>query len=208
MALSPGNVAAAEVPRFLRSLEGLVDAGLPALVLREPGWGAGAYLELAKACQARLQRGGAALVLHDRPHLVRAAGAQGVHLGWRSLPPERVRPLVPQSTWIGLSTHAGDGCPPGVVDYCSYGPVFPTPSKAGLVEPVGLQGLQERARWLRGQATRPPALFALGGLDVQHVGELRAIEVGRFMVRGALWSARSPERACRALAQALTEASA
>jgi thiamine-phosphate pyrophosphorylase len=71
---------------------------------------------------------------------------------------------------IGASTHSlaeATMAWRGGADYVTFGPVFATPSKAGLGEPVGVTALAEVVR------AAPVPVFALGGIDRARVGEIR-----------------------------------
>ncbi len=198
MGLSPGDLDPEGAAAFPARLRPVFEAGLPALVLREPQLSSRAFLALAKACQALATACSAHLILHDAPHLVAPLGASGAHLGFRSLPPGRARGLLPPSAWLGLSTHAGDAWPSEEVNYCFYGPVFPTPSKAGWVDPVGAAGLQARVE--EGRNSQAALVYALGGIDAQRAASVWEAGVHGIAVRGALWNERDPAQAFLRLA--------
>lgn len=119
------------------------------------------------------------LLVNGRADVAVAAGADGVHLPASGLPIREVRHLAEtfmgrgnrgRRVLIGRSTHRpeevararDDGA-----DYVTFGPVYPTPSKAGYGEPPGLAGLREAC------AVGLPVL-ALGGVDAGRLGELAA----------------------------------
>ena len=199
IALSPGDLTPDSSRDFLKRLVPLCRSGLPALLLREPQLDARFYLELASAARRVLKKHNAALILHDAPHLVSAADAQGVHLGFRSLSPVQVRAMVPDSIWIGRSTHAGDDIGPEGIDYVSYGPVFATPSKVGLVEPIGLPALQERVEAGSQHPLGDIPVWALGGISPQNVRKVWATGVHGVALRGGFWNDRRPARIMRLL---------
>lgn len=103
------------------------------------------------------------LILNDRPTLVPAAQADGVHVGQSDMPPAQVRLLLGPGIHVGLSTNtdeevlAADREP---VDAVAIGPVFATTSKADTHPVIGLEGVR-RARAL----TRKP-LIAIGGITL------------------------------------------
>jgi thiamine-phosphate pyrophosphorylase len=180
--LRPENEA-----RFLASLRAAIGAGLRGLLLREPGLSDRAYLQLGQSVRQLAPE--LWLGVHDRVHLAGAIGAEGVHLGFRSLPPAAVSEHHDPRLAIGLSTHAGDECAQwAAADYLFHSPVFATPSKPkdapGFLEPLGIEGLAEAVK-----ATSQP-IWALGGLGPEHVMSCRrAGAAGVAVLSGILGSA-------------------
>jgi thiamine-phosphate pyrophosphorylase len=173
IALSPGDLgsraASGEDDRgiqlFLDRAKAAIECGLRGIMLRESGLGDRDLLSLAVQLLASLpQRDSLWLCIHDRVHLARAMDADAVHLGFRSLPALAARHVLGEDVAIGLSTHANDPIDlDPCVDYAFFGPVFSTPSKVGLLDPVGLDGLAARCR---GSAT---PIWALGGITPEGV---------------------------------------
>lgn len=198
LGLTPGvTTSAAEGHELARRIGAAVEGGLEGLVLREPLLPDGPYLALARLCRARV----AWLALHDRPHLVAAAGADAVHLGFRSLTPSEARGILAGHVAIGFSGHDGDA--PDLVaaaDYSTFGPVYPTASKQGLRAVTGLAPLAERCR----AAGHP--VFALGGVTAARVAECRAHGSYGVAVIGALLGAPGEGAEVSAGARALSAA--
>ncbi len=113
----------------------------------------------------RLARGSPCRILvNGRADIALAAGADGVHLPAQGLRVEDLRPWVPAGFLIGCSTHnrkealrARDSG----ADYILLGPVFATPSKAGLGSPLGLARFAE----ICGRIDLP--VFGLGGITCE-----------------------------------------
>ena len=184
-AISPGVLRDTDAAAFLPRAAAAADAGLPALLLREPALSDKAYLRLAAAL--RELYAGRLLLLHDRPHLVAAAGADGVHLSFRGLPAAEVRDMLRAPLLVGTSAHAGDApALHAAGDYCLLGPVRDTASKRGWKDPIGFDGLRrEIARLAK------PCL-AVGGLGPAHAPA--ALEAGAAGVAalGGIWEAEGP----------------
>src|SRR5262249_37163734 len=156
--------------RFLSAVKQATSAGLTGILLREPEMSDRALLELGVEVRRVLGQEGW-LAMHDRVHLAEACGADAVHLGFRSLAPKEARPILPSEIAIGFSAHAGDV--PGVeeeADYIYLGPVLDTPSKQGVKEPIGFDGLAEEI------ARRKLPVWAIGGLLPEHSS--RCLEAG------------------------------
>ena len=160
----------AEAHELIARARSALGGGLRGLLLRVPELDDGAALDLAQELRAlltQLDSPDTWLGLHDRPHLVAAAGADAVHLGFRSLSPARVRGILGPDTAIGFSSHAGDGPQDWRgADYLFHGPVFATPSKTGLVEPLGASALRAFA------ASCDLPVWALGGITRSGVAHL------------------------------------
>ncbi len=81
-------------------------------------------------------------------------------------------------------------------DYIGVGPVHATPTKKGRPA-VGL----ELVRYAAAHARQP--WFAIGGIDETNIGEVVAAGATRIAVVRAIGDAPDPERAARALRDAL-----
>jgi thiamine-phosphate pyrophosphorylase len=169
--ITPGETTAGTTPasdEFLRLLA-LVRAaaaeGVDLVQLREKRLPARVLYELA-ARSSEIVRGanskGTRLLANDRADIALAAGADGVQLTARSLPPATVRRLFGPDFLIGVSTHTIEEAREaqnGGADFALFGPVFDTPSKRAYGPPVGLERLGEVAR-----ALAPFPLLAVGGV--------------------------------------------
>lgn len=193
VALSPGDMTEANALDFARTARACAHAGLRGVVLREPRLSDRATLELALALRAILSeaRSESWLCIHDRVHLAAACRADAVHVGWRSLAPAAARRTIADNVQLGFSAHAGDDPRQWeVCDYAFFGPVRATPSKSGLREPVGFEGLATAAR-----STTTP-LWALGGITPDHVEHALASGAAGVAVLGGIARAADPAAAC------------
>jgi thiamine-phosphate pyrophosphorylase len=143
----------------------------------------------------------ALFILNDRPDLVAACGADGVHVGQDDDSPSAARAAVGPDRIVGRSTHApeqaaaADGDPE--VDYLAVGPVHATPTKPGRPA-AGLHYVAHAA------STVAKPWFAIGGLDAGNVHEVVERGATRIVVVRAITDAADPEAAARALKEALT----
>ncbi len=115
----------------------------------------------AREAGAAARHAGVPFIVDDRVDIALIVGADGVHVGRDDVPPATCRQLMGPRAIVGLSTHdpaqvlEAAAAP---VDYLSYGPVFPTRTKANPDPVVGLDGL----RAIRPLVARP--LVAIGGI--------------------------------------------
>lgn len=170
-----------------------LDAGLPAVQLRDKDLPGRALFELAERLRAATARTGALFFVNDRVDVALAAGADGVHLGGGSMPAPVVRGMLDADALIGVSTHAPGERADGA-DFLFFGPVFPTPAKTGA------QGV-DRLRTAVAAAALP--VLAIGGVTPACIAEVaRAGAAGVAVIR-AILAAADPAAATRALLAAL-----
>jgi thiamine-phosphate pyrophosphorylase len=148
-----------------------------------------------RACDAH----DALFVLNDRPDLVDACGADGVHVGQADTSVREARAAVGPDRIVGLSIEteaqldAIDGA-----DYLGVGAVFATPTKtesvAGGLELVRATAARVAVPW-----------FAIGGIELANVAEVVAAGAPGVAVVRAIRDADDPEAAARSLRAALGE---
>ena len=174
-----------------------LDAGLPAVQLREKDLPGRPLLALAERLRALTTRAGALLFVNDRVDVAMAAGADGVHLGGGSMPAEVVRGLLPPGALVGVSAHAPAELATTTADFAFFGPVYATPAKAAYGPPQGVATLRSAVA-----SARVPVL-AIGGVTAGHVAALRAAGAAGVAVIRAILTADDAARATRELLRAL-----
>src|SRR5213596_1214299 len=134
--------------------------------------------------------------------LALAAGAAGAHLGQEDPPLDRLRPHVPAGFLLGLSVGSPAEAERGrawPADYWSVGPCFPTANKPDAGVPLGAEGFGRLAQL----APAGTPVIGIGGVTVANAPTLvRAGAVGVAVI-GAVWGARDPAAATRALRAAI-----
>jgi thiamine-phosphate pyrophosphorylase len=179
-------------------LEAAVRGGVDIVQLRDKSLDDAQLVEAAEAFRDT----GALFILNDRPDLVEACGADGVHVGQDDAPPASARAAVGPGRIVGRSTHepaqaaAADADPD--VDYVAVGPVHETPTKPGRPA-AGLHYVGRAAS----SVGKP--WFAIGGLDAGNVHEVVERGATRIVVVRAIAEADDPEAAARELRAALEE---
>jgi thiamine-phosphate pyrophosphorylase len=173
-----------------------LDAGAPAIQLRDKDADAATLLETAHTLRALTRRHGALLFVNDRVDVALAAEADGVHLGPDDLPVAAVQPGVPTGFLIGYSTDDPERARRAVADGASYigcGAVYGTGTKADAGAAIGLERLDEVAR-----AVTVPVV-AIGGITPERAGEVARTEAAGVAVVGAVMRAPDPSDAVRRL---------
>jgi thiamine-phosphate pyrophosphorylase len=190
-ATRPGAGALADV--LAAALEGGVDI----VQLRDKRATDEELLAAAAVARRLCDAAGALLILNDRPDLVTAAGADGVHVGQDDMDVARARSLAGPGALVGRSTHApAEIAAAGDADYIGVGPVHATPTKPGRPA-VGLELVRHAAEHA------PVPFFAIGGIDAANVGAVVAAGARRIAVVRAIGDATDPRAAAAALRAAL-----
>jgi thiamine-phosphate pyrophosphorylase len=191
--------------RPLEWLRGALRGGVDIVQLRDRSLDDDGVVAAARAFRAAASEAGALFVLNDRPDLVEACDADGVHVGQDDATPAVARAAVGPERIVGRSTHAPAQAQAAQadpdVDYLAVGPVHATPTKPGRPA-AGLDYVAYAARTV----TKP--WFAIGGLDAGNVGDVLDRGAERIVVVRAIAEAGDPEAAARALGERLGAARA
>ncbi len=187
-----------DLARHRSAIESALAEGVDALQLRDRRAGGGALLAAASVLRELTRAAGALLLVNDRIDVALASNADGVHLPAASFPIQVARHLLGPERWIGRSTHTPTEATTAAeagADYVVLGPIFATPSKAGLGTPLGIAAIA---------ATRLPVpLLAIGGVTADAVPALRRAGAHGIAVIRAVLDAADPRIATRALVAAL-----
>ena len=152
----------------------------------------------------RCRAAGVPFILNDHPALAAEIGADGVHLGQDDGSLTAARDLTGSGMLIGRSTHSlaqaraalADG-----FDYIGFGPLFPTPTKAG--RPA--IGLADIAAMQRDVGAHIPA-YCIGGIHPGNLPQVLAAGARRIVMVSALLQAGDIQAATRGVATALRAA--
>lgn len=185
-------LAGADAPVLEPALRGRVDV----VQLRDKELSDEELVAAAEAFRAACDAHGALFVLNDRPDLVEACGADGVHVGRSDASVAEARALVGPERLVGLSVSTVDEL--GDVAGADYVGVtaFATPTKGDAV--AGGFGLLRLAA-----ETLEVPWFAIGGVDLANVAEVKAAGAPGVAVVRAIRDAGDPETAARELRAAL-----
>jgi thiamine-phosphate pyrophosphorylase len=173
-------------------LEPALRGGVDVVQLRDKELSDEALLAAAEPFRAACDAHGALFVLNDRPDLVEACGADGVHVGRNDMPVAQARSLVGTDRLLGLSVSTLDELRD--VDGADYVGVtaFATPTKKDAVA-GGLDLLRAAA------ATLAVPWFAIGGIESANVADVVGAGAPGIAVVRAIRDAEDPEAAARML---------
>lgn len=176
---------------LLEVVEAALSGGVRAVQLREKDLPVSELYELAWDLRALTARYDARLLINDRIDVALAVEADGVHLGKNSLPVTAARRIAPDLL-IGYSSHGVGEAAAALAkgaDFVTFGPVFPTPSKAAYGDPLGLGELSRACSAVGGP------VFALGGVKLENLKQVVASGCHRVAVISAILGAADPAAA-------------
>jgi thiamine-phosphate pyrophosphorylase len=191
-----GGRPLAEVVR--RSLEG----GVRAVQLREKDLSGDALYRLAAELRCLTSDFGARFIINDRLDIALAVEADGVHIGVNSLPVAVVRRVMGEGAIIGYSAHGIDEAlrvQADGADFVTFGPLYPTPSKAAYGDPCGVKKLADAASVLN------IPVIALGGISSANITEALSANIQGVAVISAVLSAADPRGAAASLLKKIEE---
>jgi thiamine-phosphate pyrophosphorylase len=181
-------------------LQQSVEAGIPAVHLRERDLPTRELLSLAREIHAFTASRAVPLMINDRVDVVLALDLEGVHLRADSLPVSVARRLLGPQRLIGRSTHSLDEVRQAGregADYVVFGPIFATPSKQAFGKPFGLEALADVCR----HSSIP--VFAIGGITSARARDVRRAGAHGAAVIGAIVGCEDVASATRQLLAAL-----
>lgn len=192
------KLAVITTPTFFGGEEELVrrlfDSGLERLHLRKPG---ATREELVRFLDSLRASDRARIVLHDHFRLCLRYGCAGVHLNSRnpSLPAEL------EGVSVSRSCHSLEelGTWKESCNYLFLSPIYDSISKEGY----GSAFPREELEKARESGLLDSRVYALGGVSLEHIDELRGLGFGGVAVLGALWQSSDPVACLRALLSAL-----
>ena len=180
----------------------LLQTGIRMFQLREKDLPAAQLYPLALKLRQLTRQHNCLFLINDRIDLALAADADGVQLGNHSVPTAVARQLLGPDKLLGVSTHHPDEISSAATagaDFVTYGPIYPTPSKAAYGDPVGLDSLYSACH------AAPLPVFALGGIKPGNIKQtLQAGAHGTAMI-SALLASPSPTETAGAMLRTTAE---
>lgn len=181
-----------------RALEG----GVRAVQLREKDLSGTELFRLALEIRRLTSYFGARLIINDRPDIALAVEADGVHIGINSLPVAAARKVLGGDKIIGYSAHGINEALRAQAEganFVTFGPVYPTPSKAQYGEPCGVKKLADAA------AALDIPVLALGGISPANLTELLSAKISGIAVISAIMAAADPRLAAASMLKKIEE---
>ena len=184
-------------------VEAALRGGVRAVQLREKDLTAEELLPLSQQMRELTRKYSAKLLINREIDIALAVGADGVHLGGDSLSVAEARIRIGPDGLIGVSTHSIDEVQKAEqdgADFVTFGPIYATPSKILLGQPVGLEALKQVVDKMHSGFP----VFALGGVNAGKIQELLDAGCQRAACIGAVLFAEDVELAAREIFRQLS----
>ena len=174
-----------DVDAFLPTLESALSAApVACLQIRLKDLDDSALVQAASPICELAQRFGTVVILNDRPDLVDAVGADGVHVGQDDMDYLSSRDLLGGDAIIGVTCHnskqlafeaAGAGA-----DYVAFGAFFETPTK----QPKARADMEILTWW---QAAMETPVVAIGGITPDNAADIIKAGADFLAVSSGVW---------------------
>ena len=178
----------------------LCEGGVDIVQLRAKGRDECAIEEMANRVAPILRDADVPFIINDFPELVPSIGADGAHVGqddfsvadarWRA--GRALAGEVPLP-FIGKSTHSVEQAVAAAAegaDYIGFGPLFPTPTKAGRAA-IGMGDIA------RVHELVSVPIFCIGGVKLENLAEVIAAGARRVVIVSGILQARDVAAYCR-----------
>lgn len=185
----------------LEWLEAVLAGGAKIVQLRDKISPDRVVYEKARVFRRRTLEAGALLIINNRVDIALAVDADGVHLGNSDLPAPEARRLAPELI-IGVSANTAEQAASAQergASYFNIGPLFPTTTKEGLREFLGIEAIGRFA------ALSDLPFTVMGGVKFEHIDELTAAGARRLAVVTAITRARDMEEETKRWIAAITQ---
>jgi thiamine-phosphate pyrophosphorylase len=172
--------------------------------LREKTLEGSELLRRARIVAAKCRAAGALSIVNDRVDIAMLSHADGIHLGQTDISCIDARQLLGADKIIGISTENLTQARQAIRDGATYlglGPMFPTTTKDKSHLAV-LPGPAYAGEALR-ELPSDVLLVPIGGIHLQNVDQLAAVNATRVCVCSAVISSEDPAAAIRGFLQAI-----
>lgn len=181
---------------FLKVIKEALKGGVKAIQLREKDLSSKKMYELAKEIRKITEKKNALLIINDRLDIALATDADGVHLGWQSMPVKEARRFLGKKKLIGVSTHSLKDAllaQKNGADFITFGTIYPTASKQGLTDFKGSEAIKE----IRKKIKIP--LIAIGGIKEGNIKDVILNGADGVAVISAIMASEKPYEAAKRL---------
>lgn len=182
-----GYVVKDDAPEVARSL---LKGGVDILQLRAKGCQPNELMDLAVCLRTLCESFGKPFVVNDHLELARDSAAHGLHLGQDDGDLKSAREQLPPHVFVGRSTHSVEQARAALeegADYIGFGPLFPTPTKAGRPA-IGLKDIS----CVQASVGNAIPVFCIGGIQPENLDDVLSAGARRCVIVSHLLQAESP----------------
>lgn len=175
----------------VKAAEILLKAGIKIIQYREKNSSTRVMLQEAGEIKRLCQEYGALFIVNDRMDIALAVGSDGIHVGQDDMPIEIVKKFF--SGIVGVSASSVSDAleaERGGADYLGVGSIYPTGTKKDS-EVIGMETLLK----IKESVSIP--IFAIGGINIENLQEVKRAGVYGAAVISAILGARDPEMMAR-----------
>lgn len=154
---------------FYEVAEKAIAGGAGAIQLRDKEMPKREFLQWAYRLRDLTREHQVTFIINDHIDIAQAVDADGVHLGQDDFPIREARRVLGPHVIVGASTHNVEEARDAVEDgatYINIGPVFPTQTKKGVVNPVGPDLITQVTSVVKHPFT------VMGGIKIHNVDEV------------------------------------
>ncbi len=152
---------------LLTRTQQLLEGGVDLLQLRAKNQSLDDITQWAKLLLPLCREAKTPFIINDYPEIAKEVGADGVHIGQEDGTLLAVREIVGPEMLVGRSTHSVEQAELALeegFDYIGFGPVYPTPTKAGRAA-IGLENISVVQDTV---GTQIP-VFCIGGIKPENL---------------------------------------
>ena len=134
------------------------------------------------------QKAVVSFIVNDDVQLACELSADGIHVGQDDDSVSKIRELIGQEMWVGLSVSNDmelESAQKSGADYLGIGPIYPTNSKSDAAEPIGIDHLRKML-----EHNQLPTV-GIGGITENSLTELSKIGLGGVAVISLLTESKN-----------------
>lgn len=179
---------------YLDSVKIAIEGGCKLVQLRMKSADDDAFCKTAIVARDLCKSADATFILDDRAHLVKVAGADGVHLGKNDMSIVEARALLGKEYMIGGTANTIDDVVnifESGADYIGCGPFRFTTTKQNLSPQLGLDGYAAIIKEMRSLSIGIP-IIAIGGITADDISDLARLGVDGIALSGSVLNASNP----------------
>lgn len=188
-----------------RACEELIRGGVGVIQLRAKGHREAEVLHWGRELLPLCRSAGVPFIVNDFPEVAKELDADGVHIGQDDGSLEETREVVGEAMLVGRSTHSVEQARLALeegFDYIGFGPLFPTPTKAGRPG-IGI----ENVSLVQEEVGAKIPVFCIGGIRRDNLALVRESGAKRVVIVSDVLLADDTEKAAREVVSQLSGSS-